>query len=68
MKPNLIDKNIIIKIINKNENITETITKKLNYENNSNYFNFLIILLFILFILFLIYRYLEIKNKNNNII
>ena len=68
MKPNLINKNIIIKIFNKNEKVTETIKKKINYENNSIYFNFLIILFFILFILFLIYRYLEKKNKNNNII
>ena len=63
MKPNLIDKNIIVKIINKNEKIKNTIYTSINNKNNNIYFNLLIILFIILFILFLIYRYLEKKNK-----
>jgi hypothetical protein len=62
MKPNLVNKNIILKILNEN-----IITKSpLKIEKNFLFFNFLIILLFILLILFLIYRYLE--KKNNSII
>jgi hypothetical protein len=63
MKPNLTDKIIIEKIINKDIKQITTI------KNNENivFFNFLFILLIIIFILFLIFRYLE-KKKNDIII
>lgn len=62
MKPNLVNKNIILKTLN--ENIISKGSVKA--DKNFLFFNFLIILLFILLILFLIYRYLE--KKNNAII
>ena len=62
MKPNLINKNIILKALN--ENIKNNIDNiSLKPEKNFLFFNFLFILLFILLILFLIYRYLEKKNR-----
>jgi len=62
MKPNLINKNIILKILNTN-NISNNIDKQVNIDKNNILFNFLIILLFIICLLFLIFRYLEKKNK-----
>jgi hypothetical protein len=63
MKPNLSDKVIIDKLINKDLKNLNIIKKN---ENNI-FFNFLFILFIIIFILFLIFRYLE-KKKNDNII
>jgi len=62
MKPNLSNKNIILKILNTN-NISNNIYKQVNIDKNNILFNFLIILLFIICLLFLIFRYLEKKNK-----
>ena len=62
MKPNLIDKNAIIKFV-KNTTFDDSIQLK---NNNIIFFNILLILLLIVFILFLIYRYLE-KKKYKNI-
>jgi len=59
MKPDLINKNIIKKImgpINFNN-------KLIIINNNSIFYNFMIIILFIIFILFLIFRYLEKKQS-----
>jgi len=58
MKPNLVNKNHILKMIN---NIRH---EPINNDKNIMFFNFLIIILFILGILFLIFRYLD-KKKNN---
>lgn len=58
MKPNLVNKKNIIKIIS---NISQ---EPINNDKNIMFFNFLIIILFILGILFLIFRYLD-KKKNN---
>lgn len=60
MKPNLINKSIILKALDENI-INKTSLKP---EKNFLFFNFLVILLFILLILFLIYRYLEKKNRS----
>jgi ATP-dependent Zn protease len=62
MKPNLSNKNIILKILNTN-NISNNINNQVNTDKNNILFNFLIILLFIICLLFLIFRYLEKKNK-----
>ena len=65
MKPQLLNKTYITKIIDLNKkiinnNINEII---LNTNNkNNNFFNFLIISFFIFCILFLIYIYIEKKN------
>lgn len=58
MKPNLVNKKNILKIIS---NISQ---EPINNDKNIMFFNFLIIILFILGILFLIFRYLD-KKKNN---
>jgi hypothetical protein len=57
MKPNLVNKSHILKIIN---NISK---EPNNNDKNIIFFNFLIIMVFILGILFLIFRYLD-KKKN----
>lgn len=62
MKPNLSNKNIILKFLNR-DNITNDINQHVSTDKNNILFNFLIILLFIICILFLIFRYLEKKNK-----
>jgi hypothetical protein len=62
MKPNLSDKNIILKFLN-TDNIINNINMQVKTDKNNILFNFLLILLFIICILFLIFRYLEKKNK-----
>ena len=58
MKPNLTNKNSILKMININkENIV------INNNKNNIFFNCLILLIILIFILFLIFRYIE-KKKN----
>lgn len=59
MKPNLVDKNIIQKMLDFNKKINNID----NIKENTIFFNFIVILLFIIFILFLIFRYLEKKNN-----
>ena len=62
MKPNLVNKSNILKIIS---NINK---EPINNDKNIIFFNFLIIILFILGILFLIFRYLDKKkNLQNNL-
>ena len=63
MKPRLLNKKIISKLINKNKEVIDTIT----IDKNNMFFNFLIISFFILCVLFLIYRYLEKKKEKKNI-
>jgi hypothetical protein len=60
MKPNLVNKSDILKIIS---NINK---EPVNNDKNIIFFNFLIIILFILGILFLIFRYLDKKKKLQN--
>ena len=62
MKPNLSDKLILEKIINKDLKLSN----KIKNDQSIVFFNLLIILLIIIFVLFLIFRYLE-KKKNNDI-
>lgn len=62
IKPNLINKEFIIKVMDKNQ-IDNNI---INNDKNTIFFHFIIILFFILCILFLVFRFLE-KNKKNNI-
>jgi uncharacterized membrane protein YvbJ len=58
MKPELINKNYILDIINKNKK--QNIVKN---ESNIIFFNFIIIVIIILGILFLFYRYIEKKKE-----
>jgi hypothetical protein len=58
MKPELINKNYILDIINKNKK--QNIIKN---ESNIIFFNFIIIVVIILGILFLFYRYIEKKKE-----
>lgn len=59
MKPELINKDIIKKMIN-----PINLHNKLVSNNNNNiFYNFLIIISFIILILFLIFRYLEKKKQ-----
>ena len=58
MKPHLINKDIIKKIM-KPINLNN---KLINNNNNNIFYNFMIIILFIILILFLIFRYLEKKK------
>jgi uncharacterized BrkB/YihY/UPF0761 family membrane protein len=60
IKPDLINKNIIKKIM-KPINLHN---KSINNNNNNIFYNFMIIILFIIFILFLIFRYLEKKKQS----
>ena len=62
MKPNLINKNLMIKNIIKAKKIILSENKK----KNSIFFNLIIIFIFILFILFILFRYNE-KKKSINI-
>lgn len=62
IKPNLINKDFIIKAMDKIQ-IDNNVT---NNDKNTIFFHFIIILFFILCILFLVFRFLE-KNKKNNI-
>jgi ABC-type multidrug transport system permease subunit len=62
MKPNLINKELMIKNIIKTKKIILLENKK----NNSIFFNLIIIFIFILFILFILFRYNE-KKKSVNI-
>lgn len=62
IKPNLINKDFIIKAMDK----IQIDNNVINNDKNTIFFHFIIILFFILCILFLVFRFLE-KNKKNNI-
>ena len=62
MKPELINKNYILDIINKNK-VNKNNNIIIKNESNIIFFNFLIISIIILGILFLFYRYIEKKKK-----
>jgi hypothetical protein len=65
MKPELINKNYILDIINKNK-VNKNSKIIIKNESNIIFFNFLIISIIILGILFLFYRYIEKKKELNN--
>jgi len=62
MKPTLINKNSIMKIISEFKNDKKQVIKI----DNTNYFNIVVICLIIILILFLIFRYIDKKNRSNN--
>ena len=62
MKPELINKNYILDIINKNK-VNKNSNIIIKNESNIIFFNFLIIVIIILGILFLFYRYIEKKKE-----
>jgi predicted permease len=63
MKPNLINKKIIINMIDEKKNIINNIT----YKKTNLLFNFFVILFLIIFFLILIYRYFDKKDNEKNI-
>ncbi len=62
MKPTLINKNSVMKIISEFKNDKKQVIKI----DNTNYFNIVVICLIIILILFLIFRYIDKKNRSNN--
>lgn len=65
MKPELVNKNIVVKIINDFKKDIKQYKQSVKIDN-TNYFNILVICLIIILILFLIFRYIDKKNRSNN--
>lgn len=63
MKPELINKDLIYRVIEKKKEMING----MKIEKNNLFFNFMIILFFVICGIFLLFRYLEKKNSKKNL-